>query len=97
MYVIDADIYSMENTVEKLVPYFLASNIITILLELILYHFIIAQIFFPSPVLLFFWLSIPETMLRIFLCISDCWALPKRFQVKILKMETDTDLNWNRC
>lgn len=54
MYVIDADIYSMENTVEKLVPYFLASNIITILLELILYHFIIAQIFFPSPVLLFF-------------------------------------------
>lgn len=46
MYVIDADIYLMENIVEKLVPYCLASNIKNIQLQLILHHLKIAQIFF---------------------------------------------------
>lgn len=54
MYMIDADIYLMENIVEKLVPYCLASNIKNIQLQLILHHLKIAQIFFfPSPVLYF--------------------------------------------
>lgn len=48
MYVIDADIYLMENIVEKLVPYCLASNIKNIQLQLILHHLKIAQIFFFS-------------------------------------------------